>query len=648
MNDISQTSWLEKPITDYLPKFSYETLIISIIIILALVSRFYDVGARVMSHDEVNHVVPSWDLAMGRGYVQDPVTHGPLQFHLIALSYFMFGDSDFSSRIPAALFSVAAIVLVLLTFRRYLGKWGHLIGGVLFLISPYLLFYGRYTRNEGLIEFFAVLMLYATLRYLDRGDKFSLTLLVIAHALNFASKETAYIYMAQLLLFLAIFFLMEITREKWSSPQSRRIFMITTTSAIGFLITGIGLAYTNSKQNPITENGESLSTASSALGTFGNLAILLAIGFGIVAIFILFKELGLSKVRHLRSFDLLIFNGTLTLPLLAAFPINILGSLLGADWSPTDYSTMGIIRIGLALFTLIAISAVIGIWWNKKIWLFNNIVFWTIFIVFYTTFFTNGRGFFTGIVGSLGYWLVQQSVNRGSQPVYYYLLLQIPFYEYLAAMGFFVACFFGIKHYQQASLPVSIPLEPLDESDLNKIESLQDTDLLEDNSDADEIVNINSEQIPYRVPVLFLFIFWSITSLIAYSLAGEKMPWLTVHIAIPLLLTAAWGFNKLAESFSWQKLKENNGWVTVLLIPVFLSSLLGIISLYNNTPLPFQGKTLEQLQATSNLLLSVIGLGLSSFGLYYFSKNWKIMDHIKLVSIAFFVFIAVTYCAHCL
>jgi uncharacterized protein (TIGR03663 family) len=578
---------------------------------------------------------------MGRGYSQDPITHGPLQFHLIALSYFMFGDSDFSSRIPAALFSVAAIVVVLLAFRRYLGKWGHLIGGVLFLISPYLLFYGRYTRNEGLIELFAVLMLYATLRYLDRGDKFSLTLLVIAHALNFASKETAYIYMAQLLMFLAIFFLMEITREKWSSSQSRRIFMITTTSAIGFLITGIGLAYTNSKQNPVTETGDAISSASSAIGTFGNLAILLAIGFGFVAIFILLKELGLTKLRHLRSFDLLIFNGTLILPLLAAFPINILGSLLGTDWSPTDYSTMGMVRIGITLALLIAISAFIGIWWNKKAWLFNNIVFWTIFIVFYTTFFTNGRGFFTGIVGSLGYWLVQQAVNRGSQPLYYYLFLQIPFYEYLAAMGFFVACFFGIRHYNQASLPIAIPLETIDESEPNKLDQNLDSDSAEEVVEAEEKTEKNDEPISYRVPVLFLFIFWSITSLVAYSLAGEKMPWLTVHIALPLLLTAAWGFNKLAESFSWQKLKDNNGWVNILLLPVFLSSLLGVVSLYNNTPLPFQGKTLEQLEATSNLLLSVIGLGLSSYGLYYFSKNWKILDLFKLIVISFFVFVAI-------
>ncbi len=644
MNDDNQSTWLEKPITNFLPKLNFETLIIIVILLLAVLSRFTDVGARVMSHDEVNHVVPSWDLAMGRGYEQNPVTHGPLQFHLIALTYFLFGDSDFTSRVPAALFSVAAIAVVLLAFRRYLGKWGHIIGGILFLISPFLLFYGRYTRNEGIIELIAVLMLYATLRYLDRGDKFSLTLLVVAQALNFASKETAYIYMAQLLLFLAFVFLMEITREKWSSPQSRRIFMVTTSAAIGFLITGIGLAYLLAKQNPMSETGEPLTTSTSALGTFSNLSVLLAIGFGIVAVFILLKELGLVKIRHLRSFDLLILNGTLILPLLAAFPINILGSLLGTNWSPTDYSSMGIVRIGIALSILIVLAAVIGLWWNKKVWIFNTIVFWVIFIIFYTTFFTNGQGFFTGIVGSLGYWLEQQSVNRGSQPVYYYLLLQIPFYEYLAALGFFLACFFGFRRVQDASIPVAVPYETpaLDETP-NEFENVEniENELPVKYEEENDITKSQNEPIPYRVPVLFLFIFWSITSLVAYSLAGEKMPWLTVHISIPLLLTAAWGINKLIESVSWRKIKENKNWVIILLLPVFLSSLLGIVNSLNSVPLPFQGKTLEQLQTTSNFLLSVIGLGLSTYAIFYFSKNLKLMDHIKLITLAFFIFLAI-------
>ena len=403
----STHSWLDKPISDILPKFTIENIIIVLIILLAIVSRFYDLGARTMSHDEVNHVVPSWELSIGNGYSQDPITHGPLQFHLIALSYFMFGDSDFTSRIPAALCSVAAIVLILFGFKRYLGKRGHLIAGALFLISPYLLFYGRYTRNEGLIELIAVLMIYATLRYLDRGDKFSLLLLTISHALNFAAKETAYIYMAILLLFLAIQFLSEVIRERWRTQQTRQVFVIITTLTLFLLVAGIVLGYLDAKLNPVNEAGELISQSSWNIGLVASMSVVFAVIGAIATLYLLVKGIGLDAIRHLRSFDLIVLNGTIVLPLLAAFPINMLGSILNLDWKPTDYTNIGMLRIGISLLFLGAIAFAIGLWWNRKTWLKNMAVFWGIFVVFYTTFFTNGKGFFTGIVGSLGYWLVR-------------------------------------------------------------------------------------------------------------------------------------------------------------------------------------------------------------------------------------------------
>ena len=188
-----QKNWLDKPVLKAFPEFSIEKLIIAIIIILAIVSRFAILGNRVMSHDEVNHVVPSYNLYQGSGYAHDPVTHGPFQFHMLALSYFLLGDSDFSARVPAAIFSVAAIVFVLFAFRKYLGRIGTLVAGFLFLISPFILYYGRYTRNEAFIELFGVVLLYGILRYLDKGDHLSLFLVTGATVMHFIVKETAVI-----------------------------------------------------------------------------------------------------------------------------------------------------------------------------------------------------------------------------------------------------------------------------------------------------------------------------------------------------------------------------------------------------------------------------------------------------------------------
>ncbi|MBE0687944.1 MAG: TIGR03663 family protein [Anaerolineaceae bacterium] len=658
MNSEKTTNtWLDKPISDYLPKLTIENLFIIIIIVLAIVSRFSDLGARVMSHDEVNHVVPSWDLATGKGYTQDPITHGPLQFHLIALTYFMFGDSDFTSRIPAALASVAAIVMILLLFKPYLGKYGHLIGGFLFLISPYLLFYGRYTRNEGLIELIAVLMIYATLRYLDKGDTFSLLLLTISHALNFAAKETAYIYIAILLMFLAFQFLSEVIRERWRTTQSRQLFVILMVITMGLLFAGIILGYINAKQNPTNELGEVISQSASNIGLLASLSVLVAILIGIFTIYMLVKGIGLDAIRHLRTFDLLILNGTIVLPLLAAFPINIIGSLVGQNWKPTDYTTEGMIRIGVALLVLGAIAVAIGVWWNRKVWFKNMAVFWAIFIVFYTTFFTNGRGFFTGIVGSLGYWLEQQAVNRGTQPLYYYALLQMPFYEYLTIFGFFIAIIFGLVHLRKSSLAVSVPLSPVTQADPIAPEIQESDELeiaehlffeenipedgqneiiqeLEDNEETfEESLDFTADH--YRVPVLFLLGFFSLMNLLAYSLAGEKMPWLTVHIALPFALTAAWGFDKLIGQIPWEKFKEGKSWISLLLLPVLITSLLGFLGTLMGATPPFQGNSLEQLQVTSTFITSIIVLIFSSFGFMHYLRNISWMGKSRIMVLAF-------------
>ena len=134
---------------------------------------------------------PSWELYTGQGYRHDPVTHGPMQFHLVALSYLLLGDNDFTSRLPAALFSIAT-VMMMWKYRRYFGRVGALMSGLFMLISPYLLFYGRYTRNEAFVALWGVITIYAVLRYLEEGKDKILLLLAGIFSLQFATKETAF------------------------------------------------------------------------------------------------------------------------------------------------------------------------------------------------------------------------------------------------------------------------------------------------------------------------------------------------------------------------------------------------------------------------------------------------------------------------
>ena len=196
----------EKPaILDILLKrwfpLNVETLLVVLLLAAAIVSRFYDLGAMTITFDEVNHVVPSFSLYSGNGFKVDPLSHGPIQIHMMALSYALFGDNDFTTRIPAAVLSVVAILVAVFLFRRYLGRTGALVAGALIIISPLMLFYARYARNESYIVLWGILTIYSILRYLDRGEAWALFLFTAVNALHFTDKATSYLFAAEELIF---------------------------------------------------------------------------------------------------------------------------------------------------------------------------------------------------------------------------------------------------------------------------------------------------------------------------------------------------------------------------------------------------------------------------------------------------------------
>ena len=75
------------------------------------------------------------------------------------------------------------------------------------------------------------------------------------------------------------------------------------------------------------------------------------------------------------------------------------------------------------------------------------------------------------------------------------------------------------------------------------------------------------------MPVLALLVFWSIGSIAAFSVAGEKMPWLTTHIALPLTLAAGWAVGYLIETAPWREMRTVRGWLVLPLLAVFVPAL---------------------------------------------------------------------------
>src|SRR5215210_410691 len=112
------------------------------LVIVALLLRIHRLGDKAIHHDESLHALYSWYLYVGRGYVHDPMMHGPWQFHFPALIYFLFGDSNMTARLGNVLFGTALIAAPYF-LRRELGRSGALAAALLLTVSPAYLYFSR-------------------------------------------------------------------------------------------------------------------------------------------------------------------------------------------------------------------------------------------------------------------------------------------------------------------------------------------------------------------------------------------------------------------------------------------------------------------------------------------------------------------------
>lgn len=602
-----------------LRKPNWEVVLLLGLLVAAVFTRFYQLEPRVMSHDESLHTYYSWNLYRGAGYQHSPMMHGPLQFHMVAASYFLFGVSDASARVPAALFSVALVALVF-CFRRWLGRSGTLIAAGLAIISPYLLYYGRYVRNEAFVAFFSLLAVYAAFRYMETRRPRWLYLFTLAGSLHFLTKETAFIFTAQMMLFLALFFSERVLRRAWASPQRRIVFLagvgIGISGLIGALLAVIQPGIFGGQLAAATlEPFDPAAVAGAPATLHSPLAIVAAILL-LAAVLMISLSLLLEFGRRLRtefpSFDLLLISIACVLPQLAAAPANILG------WDPLAYQDpVSVTRTGITVGVLFVISAALGLAWDWRKYLTAMAIFYGPFVVFQTTIFTNPEGLASGLVGSLGYWFDQHAVERGSQPWYYYLLVQIPIYEFLPALGSLLALFYALTRRKQSPAAEHSSLQRSGEEPGAELPGTE-----------------------RRFPAALFLGFWVLTSFAAYTLAGERMPWLTVHITLPMILLSGWVFGRLFESIDWRAWWGRRLWLAVLLLGLLLISLVRTLGFAAGNPPPFSGSAIEQLGTTTGFLVSLLSLAAAIYGLLRLSDRWPWEQLMRLAGVMTFLVLA--------
>ena len=522
---------------------SWELALFAGLALAALALRLWELGGRTMHYDESLHIHNAWRLAEGQGYSHSPWMHGPFQINLTALMFKLFSDSDFTARLGYALFG-AALVGLPYFFRTYLGRTGAVVTSVLLALSPSLLYFSRFGRNEILMVFFAVALLIVMWRYLNESKNRYLYIASALLALIFATKETSYILVT---IFGAALFLMAITelvpwalgRSKLSDltgPAAFLVLMVTLTlpqwSALSSIPLGpLGLELIN---DGVGEVG--LPVWGEPFVSFPVLSvplyfdILLTGAIVIVPLgFVLLTARGRRSVKWLAPLTVL---ATLTF-MMVSFP----SGAIGRDW---------LISFGV-LATALAVSVIIGVMWRWRVWLVCAGIFYTIWTALYTSFygaFVQNHGYcpgevsgvlqimcqrlggvYTGSWQGLGYWVAQHDVARGNQPWYYHFLTS-SVYEFLPLVFGVIAVVYYLRRGDQLGL---------------------------------------------------MLVFWALLTFLAYTVAGEKMPWLLVNIAVPFILLAGKFIGELADRVRWNRTLRSPPAAILVIAPLLLVAIVYLL-----------------------------------------------------------------------
>jgi len=519
----------------------WETILYILILIAAIFSRFYMLGDRAISHDESIHTKFSWNLYQGQGFQHNPMMHGPLLFEVTAFIYFLFGATDFTSRIYPALTGIA-LVMVPILFRKWLGRRGALATSLLLLLSPSISYYSRYIRHDVSLILTAVMLLWVILKYLDDGQPRWLHWMAAWFSLMHATKEASYIYIAIFAALLFLPFAWQIFSTRWKRPELFTVFVIGL--VIVLVMGGVfaySFAHAQVSEQALDEAGNT-RMANIAVPLWGRLAAGMAFLMLLGVVVVAYYGVGEAKMRQIRLFDVLMVIGTLTLPLGSAFLIKFVAGLdMGVVYDAVMSGNLSLVPapvitgiasvIALALFSSIAL----GLWWNTRRWLIVALIHYAIFFVSYTTIFTWGYGALSGLVGGLSYWLAQQGVKRGGQPMYYYFLLA-PLYEYLAVLFSAVGGLGALLHFAR---------KVFDSSEKHTSDG-----------------GLPTLNLDHFFPLFLLG--WTLFSWAGYSYAGEKMPWLVVHIVLPSVFLAGWALGKLIDGVDWHEFVAERAWLVPL------------------------------------------------------------------------------------
>jgi uncharacterized protein (TIGR03663 family) len=201
--------------TDSFPDRAWLIGVVAILIVAAVL-RLYDLSLVPLHHDEGVNGNFLVRLVREGAYRYDPENyHGPTLYYFSAIIPWItkllfgaaardnYGLTTFTIRLVPVVFGLATIGLVF-PLRRNLGSVGTLAAGLMLAVSPGAVYLSRYYIHETLFVFFTLAIVVSVVRFYEDRKPSYLVYAGASAALLLATKETAIISIAVLIIALVV------------------------------------------------------------------------------------------------------------------------------------------------------------------------------------------------------------------------------------------------------------------------------------------------------------------------------------------------------------------------------------------------------------------------------------------------------------
>ncbi len=170
-------------------RLAFEGLFL-LILLVTIALRFYALDLKLFHHDEAIHAWFSYKLLTEGTYTYDPMYHGPFLYYVTAGIFSLLGDSDLVGRLIPALLGTLLVPLLYPIYQLgYLNKKQTLVAALFLAVSPNMVYFSRFLRNDIFIAFFTMVLLVALLYYFERHKMQYALIAGAAIGLGMSAKE---------------------------------------------------------------------------------------------------------------------------------------------------------------------------------------------------------------------------------------------------------------------------------------------------------------------------------------------------------------------------------------------------------------------------------------------------------------------------